>query len=84
MISEGWAQFKGSGTINGKGNYVFFITMIDGSTSSDKDEDLFRIKIWNRDDGSVVYDSQLGDSNLADPVISIGGGSLVIHKSKDK
>jgi hypothetical protein len=60
------AQFKGSGTINGSGNYDFMLWANDGSP------DTFRIKIWDADTEVVVYDN---GTNQA-----IGGGSIVIHK----
>jgi hypothetical protein len=30
----------------------------------------------------VIYDNQLGAADTADPVTTIGGGSIVIHKEK--
>lgn len=46
--------------------------------------DKFRIKIWDRQDGGVVYDNRLGasdDLDNADPQV-LGGGSIVIHRAK--
>ena len=44
---------------------------------------MFRIKIWDKDDGdSIVYDNQMDAAEDADPTTQIGGGSIVIHKSK--
>ena len=48
--------------------------------SAGADVDLFRIKIWDKDTGLVVYDNQMGDEENADPVTAIGGGSIVIHE----
>jgi hypothetical protein len=42
--------------------------------------DLFRIKMWDKDSDTVVYDNQMGDGDNADPVTEIGGGSIVIHR----
>ena len=41
--------------------------------------DHFRLKIWDRATGVVVYDNQLGAPDDADPSTAIGGGSIVIH-----
>jgi hypothetical protein len=63
------AQFKGSGTINGSGDYKFMLW------AGDDDPDTFRIKIWYEDGGSeiVVYDNGMDQA--------IGGGNIVVHKS---
>lgn len=63
-----YAMFKGSGTINGSGDYRFMLWAGDGPT------DTFRIKIWTEDSSgteTVVYD------NGSDQ--PIGGGSIVVH-----
>ena len=53
------AQFKGTGTINGSGDYGFMLWATDGSP------DTFRIKIWNgADESSVVYDNEPDCSSL--------------------
>ena len=77
------AQFKGTGTINGAGNYGFMVTATDADLTPSTDVDLFRIKIWDKDNGdAIVYDNQLGDEDDADPTTEIGGGNIVIHKGK--
>ena len=48
---------------------------MNGGGGSDK----FRIKIWDRGTGDVVYDNQLGDSDDADLTTKLAGGSIVIH-----
>ena len=75
------AQFRGSGTINGRGNYGFMLTVMDAKLTRSTDVDLFRIVIWDKDDkNAVIYDSQPGDGGAADPTTEIGGGSIVIHE----
>jgi parallel beta-helix repeat protein len=77
------AQFKGTGTINGAGDYGFMLTAIDAALTPSTDVDRFRIKIWDKDNGeAIVYDNQMGDADDADPATAIGGGSIVIHKEK--
>jgi hypothetical protein len=63
------AQFKGSGTINGAGNYNFMLTAEDGGNQG---QDTFRIKIWETTTDLVVYDNG-AQSRLS-------GGSIIVHK----
>lgn len=67
----GNAQFKGSGTINGTGDYRFMTWAGDG------DPDTFRIRIWHEDADGVEY--VVYDNGVEQP---LGGGSVVIHIAK--
>jgi hypothetical protein len=78
IVAGARAQFKGSGTINGSGNYEFMLTAIDGQVSGGGGVDKFRIRIWN--DSGVIYDNQMNAPDDSDPTTAIGGGSIVIHK----
>jgi hypothetical protein len=40
--------------------------------------DKFRIKIWEKTTGIIVYDNQMGASDAARPTMSIAGGNLSI------
>jgi PKD repeat protein len=83
VIAGAKAKYKGTGTINGAGNYGFMLTAIDEKLTPSTDVDMFRIKIWNKDDNDgVVYDNQMEALDDADPATALGGGSIVIHKSK--
>jgi len=74
-------MYKGVGTINGSGNYGFMLSAIDEKLTPSTDVDLFRIKIWDKDNGeAIVYDNQMDAPDDADPTTAIGGGSIVIHK----
>jgi hypothetical protein len=85
VISDHKVQYKGTGTINGVGNYGFMLTAIDADLTPSSDVDLLRIKIWDKDNGDVViYDNQVGAEDNADPNTAISGGSIMIHKEKDK
>ncbi len=66
VTGSNYARFKGSGTINGSGDYKFMLWAGDGP-------DTFRIKIWRETAGieDVVYDNGMDQP--------IGGGSIVIH-----
>ncbi|MCB9177652.1 MAG: hypothetical protein H6648_10890 [Caldilineae bacterium] len=77
------ATYKGTGTVNGGGNYGFMVTAIDAANTNSTNEDLFRIKIWNKDAGDgVIYDNHCGSSgDDADPCTALGGGNIKIHKN---
>jgi len=61
------AQYKGTGTINGSGQYKFMIWATDNGSGSDT----FRIKICNAlDEDEVIYD------NGSDQ--TIGGGQISV------
>lgn len=82
VISGARAQYKGSGTINGSGNYNFMLTAIDGQINGGGGNDKFRLRIWDRSSGGIIYDNQVnGDmGDNATPITIIGGGSIVIHR----
>jgi len=74
------SQFKGTGTINGKGKYNFMVTAIDGDNyNGTKKPDAFRIKITDFVTGAVIYDNQMGADDTGDSATILGGGSIVIH-----
>ncbi|MFF4055301.1 family 43 glycosylhydrolase [Streptomyces sp. NPDC001668] len=65
VVTGSQAVYQGSGTLNGKSGYGFRVTATDAP-------DTFRLRIWNKSGGEVVYD------NLAGPkvtgLIAIGSG----------
>ena len=62
-----------------QGSFGFLLSAIDGQLNGGGGTDKFRIKIWDKASGSVVYDNQLGAADTSDPTTVIGGGSIVIH-----
>jgi hypothetical protein len=70
VTGSDYAKFKGTGTINGSGEYKFMIWAGGGGSAGDT----FRIKIWQETNGveDVVYDNGFDQA--------IGGGSIVIHR----
>jgi hypothetical protein len=78
VVAGAKAKFKGSGTINGAGDYAFQLTATDGQVNGDTDK--FRITIWSQSGGGVIYDNQPGDPDTADASTELGGGSIVVHK----
>ena len=61
-----------------QGSFGFLLSAIDGQLNGGGGTDKFRIKIWDKASGSVVYDNQLGAADTSDPTTVIGG-SIVIH-----
>jgi hypothetical protein len=78
VIAGAKAQYKGTGTVNGAGEHGFMLTAVDGQIKGGLDK--FRIKIWDKATGTMVYDNQMGAGDTGDPTTVIGGGSIVIHK----
>ena len=71
VTGSDYAKFKGTGTINGSGEYKFMIWARDGGKGGD---DTFRIKIWEEDEDGlevVVYDNEMDQA--------IDSGSIVVH-----
>jgi hypothetical protein len=82
VVAGARAQYKGTGTINGAGNFGFKLTAIDGELNGGGGTDKFRIKIWDKDDNDViVYDNLIGADDDADPTTILGGGQIKIHKA---
>lgn len=82
VVSGPKAQFKGTGTINGGGDYGFLLTAIDGDRKEPVRADRFRIKIWDRGAEEVVYDNKMNEAEDGEASTGIGGGSIVVHKAK--
>lgn len=74
VVNNSKAQFKGSGTINGQGEYAFMISATDSGKNGGADR--FRIKIWDKDTDEIIYDNNLG---VGHEDAELSGGSIVIH-----
>jgi hypothetical protein len=82
VVSGFKAQYKGTGTVNGGGDYGFLLTATDGQVTGGGGADKFRIKVWVKATGATVYDNVLGAPDTLDganPQV-IANGSIVIHK----
>jgi uncharacterized repeat protein (TIGR01451 family) len=82
VIDKARAQFAGFGKINGVSGYNFIVTVIDGDLPGGGGVDKFRIKIWDKVTGAIIYDSQPGASDAADPTTLLGPGSSVSISTK--
>ncbi len=71
------ATFQGVGTINGTGNYGFWLSVTDNSP------DYFRLRIWDRDTNGRVYDSNTQSpatcTDTADPTSPLTWGQVMIQ-----
>ena len=84
VIAGMQAIYKGFGTINGKGNYGFLVSALDGDNKTGG-ADKFRIKIWDKNNSDkIVYDNNAGLADNGTPTTALGGGSIVIHNPNDK
>jgi hypothetical protein len=77
LIIAGYrAKYKGTGTINGAGEYGFMLT------ATDSDPDLFRIKIQDKIDGTVIYDNKMNSDDTEYDGTELGGGKIIVHNGK--
>ncbi len=82
VVAGSQAKYKGTGTINGEGNYGFMLSAVDGAIKGDG-IDKFRIKIWDKESNDIIiYDNEVGIAEDTEPSTSTGGGSIIIHKEK--
>jgi hypothetical protein len=51
VVAGAWAQFKGTGSLNGQSGYGFQLTATDGQQPGGGGVDKFRIKVWRLSDG---------------------------------
>jgi hypothetical protein len=74
-----FAIFKGSGTVNGTGNYGVLVAQTDKDRNPSNNNNI-RIKVWNKNAGNaVVFDTQPGDPDNALPVTPLANGTVKIH-----
>ncbi len=79
------SQYRGVGRINGTGDYGFLLTAYDGQQAGGGGVDRFRIKIWNRATGAIVFDNVLDptatdDIDRAKPQPVGFGSAITIFK----
>lgn len=79
VVDGAKGQYRGTGMVNGVAGYTFLLTAIDGDIAGGGGIDKFRIKIWNTATNAVVYDTQMGDPDSADPTMTLQQGHIMIH-----
>jgi hypothetical protein len=82
VVAGSKAIFKGEGRVNGESGYRFMLSAIDAdlNTNDSFETDMFRIKIWDLATEAIVYDSNLGGDETADPATPIVSGQIRIHR----
>lgn len=81
VVSGARAQYKGTGRVNGQGDYTFLLSATDGQVTGGGGVDKIRLKVWDTASGTIVYDNNIGAPdalNDANPQ-AISGGSIVVH-----
>jgi|GEM_PF-696204 len=76
------AIFKGTVRINNSGLYKILVAQTDRNISCQSygGNNKIRVKIWNHLTNEVFFDTQPGDPDNAIPTLSLGGGSVQVHK----
>lgn len=78
VVSGPSAIHAGSGTINGSGDFAFLVSVVDGAAAGTQ-VDRFRIRIWDKTTGDVIYDDQPGDDPYAVATFATSAGRIQIH-----
>jgi len=77
-ISGAKAQFRGTGKIiGGQSGVGFIMTVTDGNLDG-SGVDKVRMKIFNKNNGTVYYDNQPGASDAANPIAAVGANSIIV------
>src|SRR6186997_3583767 len=72
------AQIKGTGKITGGQSGVgFTMTVTDGQLDG-SGVDKVRMKIYNKNNRSIIYDNQPGASDAALPTQAVGANSIIV------
>jgi PKD repeat protein len=85
LVDGDRAEYRGTGKLNGKGDYGIRIVAIDGRRPGVPGVDRLQVTIWDKATGQVVYDSQAGSApglTNDDAPASIGGGAIRIVKPR--
>ena len=78
VISNSMAQFKGTGKIiGGQSGVGFTMTVTDGQLDG-SGVDKIRMKIYNKNNGSIIYDNQPGASDATLPTQAVGANSIIV------
>lgn len=80
VVSGSKIRLKGSGTIDGVGEFRFLLSAVDGDAGGNGEPDTFRMRIWDPVTGIVVYDTEIDRGEGAAATTVLGGGNIVIHQ----
>jgi hypothetical protein len=57
VVTKPYVWLRGAGTVNNVSGYEFLISAVDGQLTGGGGADKFRIRIWKKDTGTVIYDN---------------------------
>jgi len=77
VVSSAAAIYQGSGTINGTGDYGFLVSVVDDKVGRPP-VDRFRIKIWDKVTGAVVYGNEFPADEYAVATFPVVQGNIVV------
>jgi hypothetical protein len=77
MVSGGEALLRGTGTVNGEGQYAFTLHVLDSAAG-----DLVRLRIWRPSDNRLIFDNERKTVDFAGPVTPLAQGSIIVHAKK--
>ena len=78
VISKPYVWLRGAGTVNNQSGYEFLISAVDGQLTGGGGTDKFRIKIWKKSDGTVIYDNLPGSAFNVIPTTVTSNGDITI------
>ncbi|HET9277563.1 MAG TPA: hypothetical protein VFN95_05240, partial [Flavitalea sp.] len=82
VVNNSMAQVKGTGKITGGQSGIGFIMTVADGQLDGSGVDKIRMKIYNKNNGTIIYDNQPGASDASLPVQAVGENStVVIHSS---
>ena len=76
-VTGGLAELRGTGRFKEHGNASFLVRALDGKRAGTGQTDRIRIKIWNA--GGVLFDSDPGSPESANPATPVERGGIVIR-----
>ena len=76
MVGFARGMYRGTGTINGMGNYKFLLSVVDGDDLSPVVVDKVRLKITDAATGTLIYDNQPGAPDTAMATCPISAGTI--------
>ena len=78
VVTRPYVWLRGSGTVNNVSGYEFLIAAVDGQLTGGGGTDKFRIRIWRKSDGVVIYDNIPGGALNAVATTVTSNGDIAI------
>jgi len=78
VVTKPYVWLRGAGTVNNVSGYEFLIAAVDGQLTGGGGTDKFRIRIWRKSDGVVIYDNIPGGALNALATTVTSNGDIAI------